>query len=107
MNILGYILTKCELHMTHVLINDVILNVKIGDKTGPDIHTNIGICQGDCLSPLLFILYLGFAVKSLPPVNSAIDYHKPLWSTLDWIIDRDVHKITIDLKHADDISFLR
>ena len=82
-NILSYILTKCELHMKHALINDVILNVKIGNKTGPDIHTNIGICRGDCLSALLFILYLAFAVQPLPPVISAIDCQKPLWSALD------------------------
>ena len=106
-NKLGSILTKCELHMIHVPINDVILNVKIGNKTGPDIHTNIGICQGDCLSAPLFILYLAFAVKPLPPVISALDHHKPLWSALDWIMDRDVHIITIDPKHAYDILFLR
>ena len=77
-NILGSILTKCELFMVHVLINDVILNVKIGNKTGPDIHTNIGICQGDFLLAVVFILYLAFAVKPLPSVISAIDYHNPL-----------------------------
>ena len=98
---------RCELHMMHVLINDVILNVKIGNRTGPDIHTDFGICQGDCLSALPFVLYLGFAVKPLPPITSAIDYHKPLWSALDWIIDRDIHKVTIDPKYADNISFLR
>ena len=80
MNILGSILTKYELHMMHVLINDVILNVKIGSNTGPDIHTNIGICQGDCVSILLFILYLAFAANRY---HSAIDYHKPLWSVID------------------------
>ena len=69
MNILGFILTKCELHMVHVLINDVVLNVKIGNMTGWDIHTNIRILA------LLFILYLAFAVKPLPPGISAIDYH--------------------------------
>ena len=56
---------------------------------------------------LLFILYLAFAVKPLPPVISAIDYHRLFWSLLDWIINWDVHEITIDWKFADDISFLR
>lgn len=88
--------------MMHVLINDVILNVKIGSKTGPDIHTNIGICQGDFLLALLFILYLAFAVKPLPSVIAAIDYHNPVWSSLDEIIDQDVQKINIDPKYADD-----
>ena len=91
-NILGSILTKCELHMMRVLINKVILNVKTGNRTGPEIHLNIGICQGDCLSALLYILYLAFTVKPVTPVISAIDYHKPLWSAHDSIIDRDLHQ---------------
>ena len=66
----------------------------------------MSVCQGDCLSALLFIPYLDFAVKPLPSVISAIHYHKPLWSALDWIVHRDVHKITIDPKYADGISFL-
>ena len=91
----------------HVLINDAILNLKIRNKTGPGIHTNIRTCQGDRLLVLLFILYLFFAVKPLPPVISTLGYHKPLCSALDWIIDQDIHKITTDPKYADDISFLR
>ena len=93
--------------MMHVMINAVILNLKIGNKTGPDIHTNIGIYQGNCLLGLLFILYAAFAVKPLPPVISAIDYHKPLQSFIDWLINGDVHKITIDPKYPDNILFLR
>ena len=58
MEILKNILTPSELHLVYLLKNDVILNVKIGDKVGADILTAIGICQGDCLSALLFILYL-------------------------------------------------
>ena len=107
MKILETILTPCELFMMHILINDVVLNVRIGDKFGPDIHTSIGICQGDCLSALLFILFLAHAVKPIPNAIKEEDYTKHLWSTLDWIIDRDTHKIQIDPKYADDISFLR
>ena len=65
-----------ELHLMHVLINDEILNVKIVNKTGPDIH--IEICQDD-LSAVMSILYLAFSVKPLPPFISAIDSYKPLW----------------------------
>ena len=53
--ILKNILTPSQLHMVYLLINDVILNVKIGDKVGANIITAIGICQGDCLFALLFI----------------------------------------------------
>ena len=58
------ILTPSELYMMYLLINDV--NVKIGDKVRADILTAIGICQGDCLSALLFILYLAHAIKPIP-----------------------------------------
>ena len=100
-------LTESELHMMHILINDVIINVKISNHTGSNIHTKIGIYQGDCLSALLFILYLSNAIKPIPSQIEAIDYQKPMWSALDWIIDKDQHKICIDPKYADDISFLR
>ena len=107
MKMLENILTKCELHMMHLLINDVILTVKIGDKTGTNILTQIGICQGDCLSALLFIFYLAHALKPLPNQIEPIDYQKPLWSALDWLISKDIHKVQIDPQYADDISFIR
>ena len=66
MNILKGILTDSELHLMHILINDITLNVRIGKAVGEDIHTNVGICQGDCLSALLFILYLAKAMTPLP-----------------------------------------
>ena len=107
MEILANILTKCELHMMYILINDVILNVKIKSKIGKDILTGIGILQGDCLSALLFILYLTDALKPLPHHIEPEDYKKPLWSALDWLIDKDQNKVQIDLQYADDISFIR
>ena len=66
MEILKNILTPSELHMMYLLINDVILNEKIGVKVGADLLTAIGICQGDYLSVLLFIIYLAHAIKSIP-----------------------------------------
>ena len=29
------------------------------------------------------------------------------WSDLDWVINKDVHKVKVDPKHADDITFIR
>ena len=107
MEILNNILTPSELHMMYLLINDAILNMKIGDKVGADIVTAIGICQGDCLSALLFILYLEYAIKPIPKDRHPEDYHHTLWSALDWIIDRDKLQIEIDTKYADDITFIR
>ena len=93
MSILESILSDCELHMMHVLINDVILNVRLGDKTGSNINTSTGICQGDCLSALLFIIYLASAIKPLPPHVQQVDCKRPLWSALDWLVDKDKHNV--------------
>ena len=106
MEILKNILTPSELHMIYLVINDVILNVKIGDKVGADILTAIGICQNDCLSALLFILYLAHAIKPILKDRYPDDYHQTLCSALDWIVDRDKLQIEIDPKYADDITFI-
>ena len=107
MEILKNILTPSELYMMFLLVNDVILNVKLGSNTGADIGTAIGICQGDYLSALLFILYLAYAIKPIPDERLPEDYRKPLWSALDWIVNRDKANIEIDPKYADDITFIR
>ena len=87
-------------HMTNLLINDVILNVRIGNSTGDKIQTAIGICQGDCLSALLFFLYYILPLLSNQTTTSTlqikpVDYHRTLLSALDWAIDRDTHKVLI------------
>ena len=107
MSILESILADCELHMMHILINDIILNVRLGDKTGSNINTSVGICQGDCLSALLFIIYLASAIKPLPPHFQQVDSKRPLWSALDWLVDKDKHNVEVDPKYADDITFVR
>ena len=50
--------------MLYILINDVNLKVRCGKTTGEKINTNIGIPQGDCLSPVLFTLYLAAALET-------------------------------------------
>ena len=67
-----------------------------------------GITQGDCLSALLFIFYLAKTIKQLPDRTEEQDNkHRILWSALDWVIDKDVHKVDINPKYSDDISFIR
>ena len=83
MTTLQIVLTKFELHTMQLFINDIVWNVKIGNKKGPKIHTNFGICQGNYLSSPLFILYLSHAVKPLPSQIGAIDYGNSLWFILE------------------------
>ena len=107
MEILNNSLTPSELLIMYLLINDVILNVKIGDKVGADILTAIGTCQGDGLSALLFILYLAYAIKPIPKDRYFEENYQTLWSALDWNVDRDKLQVEIDPKYADDITFIQ
>ena len=91
--ILEDILEADELHMMKILVEDVILRVKIGKTTGEAIKTNIGIPQGDCLSPILFILYLAEALKPTRTVAKPPNF--------------DSTKILmIDQQYADDVSWI-
>ena len=65
-------------------------------------HVKVTAYRVSCLSCIL-----PSQLNLCKPTILAIDYHKPLWSALACIIDRDVHKITSDPKYADEISFLR
>ena len=50
--------------MMKILLKDVKLSVRIGKEFGEKIPTNIGIPQGDCLSPILITVYLADALKT-------------------------------------------
>ena len=89
MSYLREILTESELYIMNLLINDVVLNVVVGKEVGEEILTNIGSCQGDCLSAFFFILYLARAIKPIPKMIAREDYDRPLWSALDWVLNRD------------------
>ena len=102
------ILEPHEIRMMHLLITDVKLMVRIGKTLGVPIDTNIGVAQGDCLSALLFIFYLAHIIGPISPETNREDHDGEIcWSDLDWLIERDVHKIALDPKYADDITFIR
>ena len=91
--ILEDILEADELHMMKILLEDVILRVKIGKKTGEAIKTNIGIPQGGYLSLILFILYLAQALK----LTRTVANPRHLDST---------KMLMIDQQYADDVSWI-
>ena len=66
------VLEPDEMHMTAVLISDVVLTVNVGKELGEQIKTEVGIAQGDCLCAVLFIFYL---VKSLTPSREWIEHN--------------------------------
>ena len=52
------ILEPDELHLMSLLINTPNIQVRVNGKIGEQFTTLLGILQGDCLSAVLFILYL-------------------------------------------------
>ena len=64
MELLETILDPDETHMMTILLKDVKLSVRIRKTFGEKITTNIGAPQGDCLSSILFTLYLADALKT-------------------------------------------
>ena len=117
------ILLPDESHLLHILTNDVKLKVRVGADYGPEFTTSVGIMQGDCLSAVLFILYLAKALSSRPPLETEHCYSRPPQLARDaptQLLDHtyadnpDVaplqpfntrHSFTVRAKHADDITY--
>ena len=72
---LKQIIGKDEPNIIKILITDRILKVRIGRTIETEIKTNIGVLQGDSLSPILFILYLANALTPKP--NEEHNHCKP------------------------------
>ena len=53
--------------MMSILLNVVTLNVRAGKELGDHINTEVGITQGDCLSAVLFIIYV--AKSKIPNIQ--------------------------------------
>ena len=71
------ILLPDEIHILHILTNDVKLKVRVCADYGPEFATSVGIIQGVCLSAVLFILYLAKALSSCPPLETEQCYSRP------------------------------
>ena len=96
--ILEEALEKDELHMMKILIEDVSLKVRIGKSIGNEINTNIGVPQGDCLIPILFIVYLAEALKPTRSIATPPNVEDHCYSRFS------TRLLMIDQQYADDTS---
>ena len=64
MEILNTICSEEDMKLIHFLLNDTSLRVRT-KEIGPTFDTNIGIPQGDGLSPVLFTTYLEAALREV------------------------------------------
>ena len=107
----GSILVPEKLHMIKLMIDDVKLAVKIGNKMGNPFSTNIGTPQGDCISPILFMLYLANALKCRNPRTLTYETQRPMVIPTH-LGDHSYNKphsfgTLIDLQYADNICWMR
>ena len=114
------ILNPDELHIIKIFIEKVELSVRIGKTTGEPFTTNVGIPQGDSLSPVLFILYLAKAMEYEPALQDH-SYNEPghlaepeAEALLDHtyclskkqIYEIQKQSLIIPLQHTDDIGYV-
>ena len=117
--LLSDILDPDELNIVNILLKDVTLQVKNNKTKGQTFTMTLGIPQGDCLSAILFTLYLSNALSAKIPTHLYDhDYHgadnmflAPIEHLHDhnYCINQDKNTVTdyiIDQQYADDIEFI-
>ncbi len=99
------ILDEDELHMITVLLKEVRLQVRCGKTMGEQLTTSIGVPQGDCLSPVLFTLYLAKALEDQRRHEDHTYTEIPQLQDHNYNTKND-HTITIDQQYADDVGWI-
>lgn len=94
------ILQPDELHLLSILTNRPHLSVTVDGDTGDFFPTDVGICQEDCLSAVLFIFYLSCALKEN---DSGEQVYKDLKAFLDVLYADDITYATTSMEHRADI----
>ena len=82
------VLQPDEIHLLSILTNRPSLAVTIDGEKGESFETYVGICQGDCLSAVLFIYYLACALEGNPDSQTSKDL-----------------KAFLDVYYADDLTY--
>ena len=112
------IIDEDELHMLKVLITGTTLRIRNGKTLGEMFKTNVGVPQGDCLSPILFTLYLANALADKGKVkqNTHKDHNYAKENTVsENVLDAHIQDhnysmknesyFTLDQQFADDIGW--
>ena len=99
-----------DLTMIKNLLKNTSLTVKRGKSKGEKFETNIGVPQGDSLSPRLFTIYLDEALKELDAEIERNDHHNNNKTKYPNLHDHDYPKKNIPelpkhLEYADDVDF--
>ena len=94
------VLQPDELHLMSILTNRPNITVSLDGEKGDGFDTYVGICQGDCLSAVLFIFYLANALKSNPGEQVLED----LQAYLEVFYADDLTFASTSQKHKDDIK---
>ena len=117
--LLSYILDVDEISIMNILLKDVTLQVRNNKTKGQTFTTTLGIPQGDCLSAILFTLYLSNTLSANIPTHLYDhNYHSannmfltPIEHLHDhnYCIKQDKSTVTdyiIDQQYADDFGFI-
>ena len=112
------ILDSDELNIINILLKDVTLQVK-NNMTKEQTFTTLGIPQGDCLSAILFTLYLSNTLSANIPTHlydhNYYDAHNMFLAPFEhlhehnYCIKQDKNIVAdyiIDQQYADDIGFI-
>ncbi len=78
------ILEEDELHMIKILLENVSLVVRCGNSLGEEFITDMGSPQGDCISPILFTLYLAKALSEEEEEDTSLEI-KPADHMYCWV----------------------
>ena len=112
------ILTPDELHLLSMITNRPEIQIKLEDQLGETFETYQGIMQGDCLSAVLFIIYLAYALadeENEKKVNELKENEKKIrkqvnedhsYATTEQDTKQETTAVNINPKYADDCSYI-